>query len=143
MKTVPAILTMTLLYPATPFATDFQLVTCEGMYPPHLQGVCADEKDAIFWSFTTKLVKTDRSGKVVKQVDVANHHGDLCFHQGKVFAALSSTTRRGMPIPGFTSTTPAIFPAWASIRRPKFSTGRAASPFTMERSWWSGACPTT
>ena len=89
MKTVPAILTMTLLYPATPFATDFQLVTCEGMYPPHLQGVCADEKDAIFWSFTTKLVKTDRSGKVVKQVDVANHHGDLCFHQGKVFAALN------------------------------------------------------
>ena len=62
---------------------------CEGTYPHHLQGVCTDERDAIFWCFTTKLVKTDRNGKVVKQVDVANHHGDLCHHNGKVYVALN------------------------------------------------------
>ena len=33
-------------------------VQCEGTYKHHLQGVCTDEK-AIFWSFTTTLVKTD------------------------------------------------------------------------------------
>src|SRR4029079_15065059 len=89
MKTVPAILTTILLFRATAFAVDFQPVTCEGMYPRHLQGVCTDERDAIFWSFTTKLIKTDRFGKVVKLADVASHHGDLCFHQGKVFVALN------------------------------------------------------
>jgi hypothetical protein len=34
-------------------------------------------------------VKTDWSGRVVKQVEVASHHGDLCFHQDKVFVALN------------------------------------------------------
>ncbi|HEY2411058.1 MAG TPA: hypothetical protein VGI40_02375 [Pirellulaceae bacterium] len=88
MKTVSAMLTMILLHATTTFAADFQPVACEGIYPRHLQGVCTNE-EAIFWSFTTKLVKTDRLGKVVKQVDVASHHGDLCFHQGKVFVALN------------------------------------------------------
>lgn len=67
----------------------FQAVECEGTYPHHLQGVCTDEKESIFWCFTTKLVKTDRNGKVVKQIDVRNHHGDLCFHGGKVFVAVN------------------------------------------------------
>jgi len=89
MKAIPAILTMHLLTVTTALAVEFQPVTCEGTYPHHLQGVCTDDKDAIFWSFTTKLVKTDRTGKVVKLVDVANHHGDLCFHRGKVYVALN------------------------------------------------------
>lgn len=90
MRTTPALLTSIFLFTTTAaIAADFQPVTCEGTYPHHLQGVCTDEKDSIFWSFTTKLVKTDRSGKVVKQVDVANHHGDLCFRKGKVYVALN------------------------------------------------------
>lgn len=89
MKITSAILTAVLGLSATAFAADFQPVTCEGTYPHHLQGVCTDEKDAIFWSFTTKLVKTDRFGRVVKVVDVASHHGDLCFHEGKVYVALN------------------------------------------------------
>lgn len=68
---------------------DFSAVTCGGTYPHHLQGVCSDGRDAIYWSFTTKLVKTDRSGKILNQIDVANHHGDLCFYQGKVFVAVN------------------------------------------------------
>lgn len=74
---------------AVSVAADFQPVACEGTYPYHLQGVCTDGKDFIYWSFTTKLVKTDRVGKVVKQVDVPNHHGDLCFHDGKIFVAVN------------------------------------------------------
>lgn len=89
MKTIPVILTTIFLLRANPLAADFQPVACEGTYPQHLQGVCTDDKNAIFWCFTTKLVKTDRTGSVVKLVDVANHHGDLCFHQGKVFVALN------------------------------------------------------
>jgi hypothetical protein len=67
----------------------FQAVECEGVYPHHLQGVCTDGREAIFWSFTTKLVKTDRHGNVVKQIEVGNHHGDLCYHQGQVFVAVN------------------------------------------------------
>ena len=63
-------------------------VLCEGKYKHHLQGVCADE-NAIFWSFTTTLVKTDMEGTLLKKVPVANHHGDLCFHDGKLYVAVN------------------------------------------------------
>lgn len=69
-------------------AQDFRNITCEGTYPHHLQGVCADA-EAIYWCFTTMLVKTDRSGKLLKKVPVANHHGDLCFHADKLFVAVN------------------------------------------------------
>ena len=69
-------------------AQDFRNVTCEGTYQHHLQGICAD-KEAIYWSFTTTLVKTDLNGKLLKKVPVANHHGDLCFHDGKLFVAVN------------------------------------------------------
>lgn len=67
----------------------FGSVKCEGDYSHHLQGVCTDTEAAIFWSFTTELVKTDRLGHVVKKVRVANHHGDLCFNDGKIFVAVN------------------------------------------------------
>lgn len=66
----------------------FHAVSCAGVYPHHLQGICADE-DSIYWSFTTQLVKTDREGKVLKQAPVANHHGDLCFGAGKIYVAVN------------------------------------------------------
>jgi len=69
-------------------AEDLHDVTCEGTYPQHLQGVCADE-DAIYWSFTTQLVKTDRNGELLKQVPVASHHGDLCAFEGKLYVAVN------------------------------------------------------
>ena len=67
----------------------FGNVACEGDYQHHLQGVCTNEKDAIYWSFTTELVKTDHDGKVLKKISVANHHGDLCFYQGKIYVAVN------------------------------------------------------
>lgn len=70
-----------------PFA--FQAATCEGMYPMHLQGICTNERDAIYWSWTDALVKTDLGGRVLKRIPAANHHGDLCFHDGKVYVAVN------------------------------------------------------
>jgi hypothetical protein len=90
MRTTPSLLATVILFStATVHAAEFHNVPCEGEYPHHLQGVCTDEREAIFWCFTTKLVKTDTEGKVVKQVDVGNHHGDLCFHKGKVYVAVN------------------------------------------------------
>lgn len=63
-------------------------VACEGTFPHHLQGICVDQQ-ALYWSFTTRLVKTDRSGKLLKQIPVANHHGDLCYYDGKLFVAVN------------------------------------------------------
>lgn len=63
-------------------------VDCEGTYRHHLQGVCSDET-AIYWSFTTTLVKTDMKGTLQKKVPVANHHGDVCYEDGKVYVAVN------------------------------------------------------
>lgn len=90
MRIIPAIVSTAFLFAASVVvADDVPPVTCEGAYSHHLQGVCTDGKDSIYWSFTTKLVKTDRDGKIVKEVDVANHHGDLCYREGKVYVALN------------------------------------------------------
>ena len=67
----------------------FGNVKCEGDYQHHLQGVCTNERDAIYWSFTTTLGKTDRQGRVQKKVAVASHHGDLCFLAGKLYVAVN------------------------------------------------------
>lgn len=64
-------------------------VTCEGAYKRHLQGVCTNQKDALYWSWTEVLVKTDLQGHVLVKREVANHHGDLCFHAGKVYVAVN------------------------------------------------------
>ncbi len=70
-------------------ATHFGAVRCEGSYQGHLQGVCTNQRDAIYWSFTDVLVKTDPHGKIIHRQDVANHHGDLCFHGGRVYVAVN------------------------------------------------------
>jgi hypothetical protein len=63
-------------------------VRCEGKYPQHLQGICLDAT-AIYWCFTTQLVKTDSQGKILLQIPVANHHGDLCHHEDKLYVAVN------------------------------------------------------
>lgn len=70
-------------------ARQFQAVQCEGFYRKHLQGVCTNDRDAIYWCFTDALVKTDAKGRVLKQVPVASHHGDLCFHAGRLYVAVN------------------------------------------------------
>lgn len=67
----------------------FHEVACEGHYPGHLQGVAVDASGAIYWSFTTELVKTDNAGRVIKKVEVPDHHGDLTVADEKVFVAVN------------------------------------------------------
>lgn len=52
MRTIIA-LAAALLAVSSVHAQDFRNVTCEGTYPHHLQGICAD-KEAIYWSFTKR-----------------------------------------------------------------------------------------
>jgi len=72
-----------------PASSAFQATACEGVFPRHLQGICTNDRDAIYWSWTDALVKTDLRGKVSRQIKVANHHGDLCFHDAKVYVAVN------------------------------------------------------
>lgn len=64
-------------------------VALSGVYPGHLQGVCTNDRDAIYWSMTTKIMKTDVSGNIVRQISVANHHGDLCHVDGRIYVAVN------------------------------------------------------
>lgn len=64
-------------------------VSCKGTYRHHLQGISTNESDAIYWSFTTTLVKTDSQGHVLKKVAVADHHGDFCYRGGKLYVAVN------------------------------------------------------
>ena len=64
-------------------------VNCPGDYEKHLQGIATDDRDNIYWSFTTVLVKTDGQGKLLAQVNVPSHYGDLTWHDGKVFVAVN------------------------------------------------------
>jgi hypothetical protein len=70
-------------------APTFASTTCEGTYPKHLQGVAADGRQAIFWSWTDALVKTDLQGRLLRRIPADDHHGDLCFAAGKVYVAVN------------------------------------------------------
>jgi hypothetical protein len=64
-------------------------VVCPGTYGGHLQGIATDEAKAIYWSFTTSLVKTDAEGNLLAEVSVPSHHGDLTVQDGKVYVAVN------------------------------------------------------
>lgn len=64
-------------------------IECEGDYDGHLQGVATDGDSGIFWSFTTRIVRTDAKGKVQASVEADNHQGDLCYHEGKLYVAVN------------------------------------------------------
>ena len=64
-------------------------VVCPGSYGGHLQGITTDKTKAIYWSFTTDLVKTDAKGNLIVKVSVPSHHGDLTCHDGKIYVAVN------------------------------------------------------
>ncbi|MGC3966655.1 MAG: hypothetical protein QM775_04595 [Pirellulales bacterium] len=64
-------------------------VTCLGRYKQHLQGVCRDDADNLYWCFTSALVKTDAAGSKLKEIPVGDHHGDLCHHAGQIYVAVN------------------------------------------------------
>lgn len=63
-------------------------IACEGRYDGHLQGVAADE-NAIYWSFTRTIVKTDFAGKLLAKTRGPSHQGDLCVKDGTVYVAVN------------------------------------------------------
>lgn len=63
-------------------------VQCPGVYRHHLQGIATDGEN-IFWCFTSALVKTTLDGEMLDKIPVATHHGDLCWHDNKVYVAVN------------------------------------------------------
>ncbi len=63
-------------------------IVCGGRYQGHLQGTDAAGTN-IWWSFTTKLVRTDLSGRVLASRDVPSHHGDLCVKGDTLYVAVN------------------------------------------------------
>ena len=88
-----AIVTISTTFTGTTLPLQAQLapqeIACEGIYAQHLQGFCTNKKGTIYWSFTTTLVKTDQQGKVLNKVPVGDHHGDLCYHNDKLYVAVN------------------------------------------------------
>lgn len=89
-----AILPNVIVYPVRAFAqTDEPFgstpVTCPGIYAGHLQGICTNDRDSIYWSFTLALVETDGDGNLLKKIDVPYHHGDLCYKDDKIYVAVN------------------------------------------------------
>jgi hypothetical protein len=64
-------------------------IQCEGSYAQHLQGITTNNTDALFWSFTDKLIKTDHAGHILVSKNVNTHHGDMCFVNGKIYVAVN------------------------------------------------------
>jgi len=89
MKHTITVTALAMMFAGSTFVrADSGHIQCEGVYPHHLQGICVGG-NAIFWSFTTVLVKTGMDGKLLKKVPVANHHGDLCLHNDQLYVAVN------------------------------------------------------
>ena len=64
-------------------------IVSDGIFPPHLQGVCTDGK-SIWWSHQTELVRTDLEGRILARAKgLESHHGDLCVKDGVVYVAVN------------------------------------------------------
>ena len=69
------------------FCAEVKEIRCDRDFKYHLQGFDADN-DAIYWSFTDTLCKTDKSGRTLQCIDVPSHHGDCCIHDGKLYISV-------------------------------------------------------
>lgn len=55
----------------------------------HVQGLCKGE-GCYYLSQMTRLHKVDLEGRSIKSVPVLSHTGDLCFHDGYVYASVAA-----------------------------------------------------
>ncbi len=55
----------------------------------HLQGICTNHRDRIYWSFTDALITSDRKGNVLTKTAGPNHLGDICYKNGKLYVAVN------------------------------------------------------
>ncbi|MDD4098174.1 MAG: hypothetical protein PHC30_05350 [Lentisphaeria bacterium] len=82
---LPALLALALL-PLAAQDIGFTPIRIPPKYPGHLQGFCADDH-ALYLAFTSVMVKADYSGKVLLEVPIASHAGDVCLHNGRIYVA--------------------------------------------------------
>ena len=66
----------------------YKTAVCPGFYHDHLQGIAAAQ-GKIYWSYTTKIIRTGKDGEIEKIVDAQRHHGDCCFYGGKLYVAVN------------------------------------------------------
>lgn len=64
-------------------------IACEGAYKGHLQGICLDDENNIYWSWTDAIVRTDATGKITAKIAAPSHQGDLCYREGKIYVAVN------------------------------------------------------
>ena len=67
---------------------DTDEIVLPGDYPGHLQDVCWDGAQALYWAQTTYLIKTDLKGDIVRQVAVDEHNAGLQLRDGKLYVAV-------------------------------------------------------
>lgn len=69
----------------------------------HMQGFTTDGEH-MYWSFTDSLVKTKKSGLMLRQVPIpAGHLGDIVYHEGKIYGTVLGNSLRGLPFGIWTS----------------------------------------
>lgn len=62
-------------------------IDLEGAYAGHLQDVWMTS-NAIWWAHTECLVKTDRSGRILRRAAVGGHHAGLEVKDGRLYTAV-------------------------------------------------------
>ena len=69
----------------------------------HMQGFTADGEN-IYWSFTDSLVKTKKSGLMLRQVLIPSGHlGDIVYYNGKIYGSVVGNSLKGLPFGIWTS----------------------------------------
>lgn len=61
-----------------------------GTYPEHLQGICTNNSDSIYWSWSNVFTRTDLSGRVLRKLSLPTAHlGSPCYNDGKVYVPVN------------------------------------------------------
>ena len=73
-------------------------ITCEGSWSGHLQGICSDGKNRIYWVFDSHLVQTDLKGKLInatmlkREAGFNTHGGSPCYANGMIYVPFCGGT---------------------------------------------------
>ncbi len=92
------------------------------------------------------LLETDLNGRALQRVPVANHHGDLCFHEDQVYVAVNLGNSNQPP--GQADSWIFVYDAGTllntrDIPSPSWCMARAGWRIAKGNSLWWGACPRT
>lgn len=69
----------------------------------HMQGFTTDGEH-MYWSFTDSLVKTKKTGLMLRQTLIPSGHlGDIVYHEGKIYGTVLGNSLRGLPFGIWTS----------------------------------------